>query len=144
IALMVSRGGAMIMEGMSGFRRLPISEENRLRVVCGLVAGTAFGFHRVFWGLAVIVEPTALTMLLFATVLCLLLRWLSFPEQNRWLYGAFFVDGLTLSCELYLAAAVVGLPLVVLFRKPALGRDLFFAGAAVLGAAFLAANLGLF
>ena len=77
---MVSRGGALMMEEMIGFRRLPVADENRLRVVCGLVGGAAFGFHRLFWGYAVIVEPTALTMLLFATVLCLLLRWVHAPE----------------------------------------------------------------
>src|SRR5437899_2249495 len=48
IALMVSRGGAMILEGTDGFRRLKSEEENRLRIIAGLVAGTAFGFHRSF------------------------------------------------------------------------------------------------
>src|SRR5947209_6269993 len=144
IALVVSRGGAMILEGMDGFRRLRIEEENRLRVIAGLVAGTAFGFHRFFWGRAVIVEPTALTILLLATVFCLLLRWIYSPEQNRWLYAAFLVYGLTLSAELWVAVAIPGLPFVVLFRKPSLGRDLFFAIGAIVALEVLAARLGFF
>src|SRR5438876_1061364 len=53
IALSVSRGSAMLLEGLTGFRRLPPKEEAWLRVVCGGVAGMGFGFHGVFWGLAV-------------------------------------------------------------------------------------------
>src|SRR5262245_45669579 len=49
IALMVSRGGAAIVEGIPGFRRLQPKEESRLRAVAGCVAGMAFGFDGGFW-----------------------------------------------------------------------------------------------
>src|SRR6185436_4220152 len=44
VALMVSRGGAMIVDGIAGLKRLFPKEERRLRVVAGVVAGAALGF----------------------------------------------------------------------------------------------------
>src|SRR5207253_9391718 len=52
LALMVSRGGAMILEGLSGFKRLELKEERLLRLVSASVAGMAFGFNGISWGLA--------------------------------------------------------------------------------------------
>jgi hypothetical protein len=144
VALIVSRGGAMILEGMSDLGRLRLEEENRLRIIAGLVAGTAIGFHGCFWGLAVIVEPSAFTVLLFVTTLCFLFRWIYTPAQSRWLYAAFLTFGLTLSSELWLAVAIPGLPILVLFQRPSLGRDLFFALAVGFGAVLVAAARGLF
>jgi hypothetical protein len=123
IALIVSRGSAMLLEGMAEFRRLPAKEETWLRVTCSAVAGMALGFHGAFWGQAVIVESDALAMLLFATVLCLLMRWVYAPEQNRWLCAA-------------------SLPFIVLFRKPSPGGDLFFTMAVAIGLTLLAERLG--
>src|SRR6185436_18966098 len=51
IALMVSRGGLLIVEGLHGFKRLDPKNENLLRIVCGVVAGLGFGFDRSFLGL---------------------------------------------------------------------------------------------
>jgi hypothetical protein len=144
IALSVSRGGAMILGGMSELRRLSAREETWLRVVGGVVAGTVFGFHRSFWGQAVIVESTALAMLLFASTLCLLLRWWQDTDRNRFLYAAALAFGLTLTIEMQFAAALIGLPFLVLFRKPSLGRDIFFALTALIWTALWGAALGYF
>jgi hypothetical protein len=90
IALMVSRGSTMILRSTRGLRRLNVREESRLRLVCGLVAGLGFGFHRFFWYFALVVESEALGLLLLSFVLCLLLRWAYCPRQSRFLYPLCF------------------------------------------------------
>src|SRR6266446_2717310 len=75
LALMVSRGGAMLLEGLRDFKRLELREEKLLRIVAASVAGMGFGFNGDFWRMAVVVETIALTNLLFSMVLCLLVRW---------------------------------------------------------------------
>jgi hypothetical protein len=142
VALIVSRGGATILDSTARLRRLPWYEENRLRIVCGVVAGTAFGFHRVFWGRVVIVEPTGLAILLFAVVISLLQRWAYTPGKHRYLLAAIFVYGLDLTVNAFMAAALVGLPFLLLFVRPALGRDFFLGIWAILTAAILLRRMG--
>src|SRR5258706_7618742 len=139
IALMVSREGAMLLEGMSGFKRLEPKEERLLRLVCGSVAGMGFGFNGVFWGMAVIVDTLALGNLVFSIVLCLLMRWFYSPNRKRYLYAAFFVYGLAVSAHPALIPAALGLPFFVMLGDRKFGRDLFFA-AAILSAAVLVGN----
>ena len=138
IALMASRGAGSIVGGVSGLKRLAPKAELALRIMCGCVAGLAFGLDSAFWKKAVIAEVWPLTMLLFATVLCLLMRWLHAPDQRRFLYLAALVYGLTLTNSQALAVAGPGLVLVVLLGAPTLGRDLFFTTALLLGAAIAA------
>jgi Protein of unknown function (DUF2723) len=143
IALMASRGAGSILEGVSGLKRLAPKAERALRVVCGIVASLAFGLDTVFWSKAVVVEVWPLTMLLFATVLCLMMRWIHAPDRRRYLYAAWLMYGLTLTNSQALAVAAPGLVFVILLGAPALGRDLFFAAALLLGAALLAHALNL-
>jgi hypothetical protein len=133
IALLVSRGSLILLKGAKGFKRLPSQEELYARGLCGVVAGLAFGFHGVFWNLAVIVGPDALGLLMIATVLCLLLRYACRPRQSRYLYAAAFIYGLSLTVQISLAALAPALPLVVLFIRPAAGRDLLVVTALALG-----------
>jgi hypothetical protein len=124
IALIVSRGSLSVVRGVRGLHRLPLREEQWLRGVCGSVAGVAFGFHKVFWSQAVIVETTTLAMLLFAVTIALLMRWARAGHKNRFLYGAAFVFGLSLNVRISLAVAAPGFLFLVVGRKPQLGRDL--------------------
>ncbi len=137
VALLVSRGSALVLETMKGFRRLPAKEERWLRLVAGFAAGAGFGFNGAFWGEALIVDIVALDLAVFLLVLCFLLRWVYEPEQSRYLYAAFLLYGLNISVSLSMVAAAPGLPFIVLFHKPALGRDLFFTMAAATGAVLL-------
>ncbi|MBI3852112.1 MAG: DUF2723 domain-containing protein [Verrucomicrobia bacterium] len=123
IALMVSRGGALMLEGISGLKRLTLKEENVLRVVCGAVAGMGLGFDGAFWREALIVGPWPLSVLSLSVCICLLFRWFYSPERRRYLYAAVFVYGVTLTCSQSLAPAVVGLPFVVVLADTKLGRD---------------------
>jgi hypothetical protein len=96
-----------------------------------------------FWRKAVVVDPWPLSILLLATVLCLLMRWLYAPDRRRWLYAAALVYGLTLTNSQALAMAAPGLMFIVLFGTPRLGRDLFCAATVLLGVALMAQALGL-
>src|SRR5689334_20046852 len=75
IALIVCRGGLMLLERTKNSIRLARSEEAQVRCVCGVVAGLGFGFNRQFWNLALIVTPDGLGLLITSIVFCLLLRW---------------------------------------------------------------------
>ncbi|MDB6111255.1 MAG: hypothetical protein JWR69_3005 [Pedosphaera sp.] len=125
IALMVSRGGASIVEGLPGFRRLSPKEEQLLRAGCGCVAGLAFGFNGGFWNMAVVVGAWPLSLLLLSIVLCLLMRWLYRPERKRFLYAAIFAYGLTISNSQAMIPAVLGLQFMVMLGDRKFGRDIF-------------------
>jgi hypothetical protein len=127
VALMVSRGGFIIVEGIPGLPRLQSTPERALRVVSGCVAGLAFGFDGGFWHTTVVVHPWPLSLLLFSIVLCFLMKWMSWPDRRRYLYAASFVYGLTFSNSQALFAAALGLEVLVLLGDQRLVRELCLA-----------------
>ncbi|MDB6121581.1 MAG: hypothetical protein JWQ71_574 [Pedosphaera sp.] len=126
IALMVSRGGMLIIEGISGFKRIELREEIQLRIVCGCIAGLALGFDGAFWDVAVIVDVWPFTVLLLTLTICLLMRWMYSPAQRRYLYAACFVYGLTLTNSQALLTVAFGLQIFIMFGDWELGREIFF------------------
>jgi hypothetical protein len=124
VALMVSRSGTMLLETTPAFTSRKPAEQALLRVVCGFVAGMALGLSRTVWRMAVVAEIWALTVLLFALMLCLLMRWTGRPERRRFLYAALFVLGLLLTSNQELFVMTPALLLFVLLSDQALGRDL--------------------
>jgi hypothetical protein len=142
IALIVSRGGLMVLERIKRFKRLARSEESQVRYVCGVVAGLGFGFNGQFWNLALIARPDALGLLITSIVFCVLLRWSYKPRQIGYLYLAAFLYGLSLTVQISLASLAPALPIVVLLLRPALGRDLLALTALILGLAVVAFKLG--
>jgi len=135
VALMVSHGGKMLLENHPTFVRRKPAEQNYLRVVCGYIAGMAFGLSNPVWQRAVLVDFWALSTLLFAIMLCLLMCWMAAPQRRWFLYGAFFVFGLLLTSNQELITAIPALLFCVLLHDKKLGRDLsvFVAVAAGLG-----------
>jgi hypothetical protein len=123
IALMVSRSSRTLLAGINGFPRLSTQDDRWLRIVAGCVAGMTFGFDRAFWHKAVIVDVWPLSMLLFATTLCLLLRWAHDPERRSYFVAACFVFGLTITNSQALIPAGFGLLLFVACADRNLGRD---------------------
>ena len=124
VALMVSRAGTLLLETTPAFTNRKLAEQQMLRVVCGFVAGMALGLSRTVWRMAVLAETWALTVFLFALMLCLLMGWTSRPERRRFLYGALFVFGLLLTGNQELFVMTPALLLVVLLSDQGLGRDL--------------------
>jgi hypothetical protein len=125
IALMVSRGAAMMAGGLRGFQRFEPTAERSLRIVCGYVAGMAFGLDGCVWERAISPDPWPLTLLLFAIILTWLMRWRYAPKRSRYLYAAMFVYGLGLTNSQSLAAAAPGFGILISLEDPALGRDIF-------------------
>jgi hypothetical protein len=126
IALMVSRVGVLAAENVSSFKNLLPNEVKSLRVVCGCVAGLAFGFDGCFWCKAVIPDPWPLGLLLFSLTLCFLTRWFFAPLQRRCLYAAALAYGLTLGSSMSLVTAAFGLPFLLALGDRRLGREVFF------------------
>ena len=124
VALMVSRSGSILLEDSAAFTNRRPAEQSLLRIVCGSVAGMLLGLSRPVWGMAVVAETWALSVLLYAALLCLLLRWTGRPMQRRFLYGACLVFGLLLTGNQELFVMVPALLLFALLNDRELGWDL--------------------
>src|SRR5260221_275304 len=75
IALMVSRGSSMMIEGIAELKAIERRWENALCVVSGFVAGVLLGFNGVIWGHTGIVGVFPLSVLPLSRVLvCFLCR----------------------------------------------------------------------
>src|SRR5688572_24783290 len=75
IALMVSLGGMILFHNERLFANFSPSKLAQLRAVCGVVAGLVLAHSGAVWRYAVIAETQALSLLLFAAMLCLFFRW---------------------------------------------------------------------
>jgi hypothetical protein len=124
VALMVSRTGGLMLEGVGGLKRLPPGQERWLRGICGYVAGAVLGFDGGLWHRAVIVDTWPLSLLCLAVSFCLLTRWFFRPERRGFLYAAFLAYGLTLSNSQLLLAAALGIQFLVMAGDSRLARDL--------------------
>ena len=126
IALLVSRGSSMMIEGISGLKAVERRWEDALCVVSGFVAGMLMGFNGFMWSQAVIVEVYTLSVLSLMGVLASLLRWIYAPHQRRYLYLSFFLFGITFNNHQSLLVVAMGLEIAILAAQPKLGRDLIF------------------
>src|SRR5438093_462302 len=126
VAMMVSRGSSMIMEGIAELRSIEKRFENALCLVCGFVAGVVIGFNGFMWSQAVIVEVYTLSALSMVGVLACMLRWIYAPHQRRYLYLAFFLFGICVNNHQSLIVIVLGMEIAVLFAAPRMARNLFF------------------
>lgn len=125
IALMVSRGSSMMMEGIAELKNIDRRLENLLCVVAGFVSGTLLAFNGRMWSQAVIVEVYPFSLLSFVGVLLCLLRWLYAPQQLRYLYAAILIFGISITNHQTLIVAAMGIEVLILMANPKLGRDCF-------------------
>jgi hypothetical protein len=126
LALMVSRGSALMMENMSNTQNRSSQNERDLALVSGVVAGLLLAFNGFFWSQAVIVEVYCLGVLSLMSVLCCLMRWMYMPEQRRYLYMAAFLFGISITNHQSLLLGAMGLEVAILAVDRRLGRDLFW------------------
>jgi hypothetical protein len=126
IALMVSRGSSMFIEGITEFKNLERKWENALCVVSGFVAGMLYGFNGFMWSQSVIVEVYTLSVLSMVIVMVCLLRWIYAPHQHRYLYAAFFWFGITFNNHQSLLVLAIGLEVAITAAQPRMGRELWF------------------
>src|SRR5438445_7490383 len=126
LALMVSRGSSMMIEGVAELKSIERRWESALCMVAGLAAGMLLGFNGFMWSQAVIVEVYTLSVLSLTGVLCCLLRWIHAPHQRRYLYLAFFWFGICFNNHQSLLVVAMGIEVAVIVAQPKLGRELVF------------------
>jgi tetratricopeptide (TPR) repeat protein len=126
LALLVSRGSSMLVEGIAELKNLDRRWENAICIVSGLVAGMLIGFNGYMWSQSVIVEVYSFSVLSLMCVLLGLLRWTYAPHQYRYLYFAFFMYGICFNNHQSLLVIAMGMEALVLFVQPKLAREMFF------------------
>jgi hypothetical protein len=126
LALMVSRGSSMLMEGIEELKGMTGKWEGAICLVSGVVAGLLVGFDSIMWSESVAVNRICVySVPFFLTTLILCLRWMYAPHQYRYLYWAMFMYGLSITTHQSLMVASIGLEILIAVRSPRLGRDIF-------------------
>lgn len=123
VALMVSRCGARMFADGNATRTHAPREQFKLRVCCGAVAGLTLAFSNPVWRVAVIADTAALSLLLFAGHLAVLMRWLPQPDTKWLLASGFLCFGLLLTSNQELIVALPGMIAAAMIGRPAAGRD---------------------
>ena len=126
IALMISRGGSMLIEGIEELKSVSRQWENTICVMSGVVSALLLGFGHFLWKESVVVNRISVfgvPWMLF--VVCLLMRWMYAPQQRRYLYAAMFVYGLCATIHQSLLLSAMGVEILVALVQPRLGRDMF-------------------
>src|ERR1019366_7150719 len=95
IAMMVSRGGSMLMESIEELRGIVGKWENAICLVCGVTAGLLFALDNVMWFESVAINRISEFGVpwLIMVLLCML-RWIYAPHQPGYLYAAMFFFGI--------------------------------------------------
>jgi hypothetical protein len=123
VALMVSRGSSMIIEGIAELKSIERKWENALCMVSGFVAGMLIGFNGFMWSQAVIVEVYTLSVFSMTLVMVCLLRWIYAPHQRRYLYWALFWFGICFNNHQSLLVIALGIEVAVTAVSPKFGRN---------------------
>ncbi len=127
LALMVSRGSSMLMEGIEELKNMTGKWEGAICVVSAVVAGLMLGLGSSMWKESVVINRISLFgvpwMLL---VLAMIMRWNYAPHQRRYLFAAFLFLGICATIHQTLTMAIMGIEIGVTARQPKLGRDMFF------------------
>jgi tetratricopeptide (TPR) repeat protein len=131
VALLVSRGSSMLMQGIGTLKDVDSKYEHWINLVAGFAAGMLLGYNGFMWSQAVIVEVYTLSVLSLVLVLVFLLRWIYAPQQRKYLYWAAFMFGICLNNHQTLVVAAMGIEILVLAVQPRLGRNLLLVNSAV-------------
>jgi tetratricopeptide (TPR) repeat protein len=123
VAMMVSRGSSMMIEGIAALRDIDRRRQNAICAVAGFAAAMMLGFNGVVWGQAVIVQTYALSILLLVATLSFTLRWIYAPDQRRYVYWTAFLFGLCITSHQLMIVAM-GLEIAIIVGDFKLGRDL--------------------
>ncbi|MFO1498780.1 MAG: DUF2723 domain-containing protein [Verrucomicrobiota bacterium] len=142
LALMVSRGSSLLLEGIADFKDLERRLEGAICFVSGFVAGALLGFNGIPWSQAVIVEVYTFSVLSYMAVLVCLFRWIYAPQQRKYLYWTFFWFGICFTNHQTLIVAAIGLEIAVAAASPKLGRDMFIGNSLVYVLGLLAKSMG--
>ncbi|MBI1841667.1 MAG: DUF2723 domain-containing protein, partial [Verrucomicrobia bacterium] len=126
IAMMISRGSSMLLEGISLFKTMDRKAENAFCVVASVVGGLLMAFNGFMWSQATIVEVYTLSVLSLTFVLICVMKWLHTPVRLRYLYLAFFWFGICFNNHQSLLVIAMALEIAVIAAAPRIGRELLF------------------
>ncbi len=143
LALLVSRGSSLLMEGIEELKAIVGRWENAICMVSGFVAGTLLGFNGFMWSQSVIVEVYAFSVANFMLVLLCLLRWIYAPHQRRYLYLALFFHGLCFTNHQTLIVAAMGIEVAIAAADFRLGRYLWLGNGIVYLAGLILSSQGI-
>ncbi len=144
VALMVSRGSSMLMEGIEELKNLTGKWENVICLVCGAVAGVLLGMGGVMWSESVAINRISLFGVPWVlTVMLCMFRWIYAPSQRRYLFFAMFFFGICLTIHQTLLVAAMGIEAAIACCQPRLGRTLFLGNSIIFAIGVIAYNLHL-
>src|ERR1039458_1305555 len=132
LALMVSRGSSMLIEGIDVIKGVPRQWENAICSVSGFVAGTLLGFDVFMWSESVVINRISVFGVpwLIAVIACMM-RWMYAPQQRRYLYLAMLLYGVCRTIHQTLLLSAVGIEVAIALALPRLGRDMFLCNSAI-------------
>jgi tetratricopeptide (TPR) repeat protein len=126
LALMVSRGSSMFMEGIEELKDMTGKWESAICLISAVAAGLLLGLDGFMWKESVVVNRIAVTSVpWFLAVLVCLLRWIYAPHQLRYAYWAVFLFGVCFTLHQSLIVAAIGIEVALAAGNPKLGRDAF-------------------
>jgi len=132
LALMVSRGSSMLMEGIEELRGITRNWESAICMVSGFVAGLMVGLDGFVWSESVAINRISLFAVPWLIlVLLMLMRWMYAPHQKRYLYLAMLFYGICATIHQTLLLSAVGVEVAIAAAQPRLGRDLFLTNSAL-------------
>ncbi len=126
LALMVSRGSSMLIEGIAELKSISKQWETAICFVSGAVAGLLLGLGQFMWIESDVINRISLFGVPWLlAMLVLLMRWSYAPQQRRYLYLAMLFFGWLATIHQSLILSVVGIEVLIALVSPKLGRDLF-------------------
>src|ERR1039457_623500 len=126
LALMVSRGSSMFMEGIEELQDMTGKWESAICLISAVAAGLLLGLDGFMWKESCVVNRIAVTSVpWYLAVLICLLRWIYAPHQLRYAYWAAFLFGLCMTLHQSLFVAALGIEVALAAGNPRLGRDVF-------------------
>ena len=126
LALMVSRGSSMLIEGIEELNSITSKWEGTICMVSGFVAGMMVGLDGFVWSESVAINRISLFAVPWLIlVLLMLMRWMYAPHQKRYLYLAMLFYGICATIHQTLLLSAMGIEVAIAAAQPRLGRDLF-------------------
>ena len=126
LALMVSRGGSMLIEGLEDLKAISRRWENWICVVAGVVAGMLLGLGGYMWKESVVINRISIFGVPWMlAVIVMLFRWSYAPQQRIYLYIGMLFFGWCATIHQSLILCAPAVEVVIALVLPVLGRDLF-------------------
>ena len=126
LALMVSRGSSMLIEGIEDIKNLDRRWENAICVVSGVVSGMLLGFGYFMWKESVVINRISIFGVPWLmAMIALMMRWQYAPQQRWYLYIAMMIYGWMVTIHQSLLLGAPAIEVAIALILPRLGRDMF-------------------